>query len=239
MIRWGRITGLICAVFCVLAPAAGARQATPAYGKAVLTSCDKEAHVATFEGQMMLVKKATKLQMRFTLQASTPESPKLRKIDADGFGEWISAPAGVRKYTYDKTVEALLSPASYRVQIDFRWKASSGRNVRSERAYSPVCRQPDLRPDLVLRNVSSDRDGYTAVVVNRGKGAAGAFDVGFQRNGTSVGSSRVAGIAAGATVNVFLPAPPCGEGEQLTAVVDAQSEVDEVDEENDTFDVSC
>src|SRR3954454_20772537 len=200
MLRWRRIAGLCAALFCLLAPGA---QAASGYARAVLMSCDRDAHRAIFEGQMTAVRK-TRMQLRFTLQVSTPEAPRFRRVNADGFGEWIAAPA-VRKYTYDKTVEGLLVPASYRAVIDFRWRDARGRTVGSERAISPSCRQPDLRPDLVLRNVRPDRDGYTAVVLNRGKQAAGAFDVAFLRNGRTIGSTRVVGVAPGASVNVFLP----------------------------------
>ena len=36
-------------------------------------------------------------------------------------------------------------------------------------------------------------------------------------------------------MNVFLPGGKCGEGEALLAVVDPRSEVDESDEDNDSF----
>jgi hypothetical protein len=235
MIRWRRIIGLCAALFCLLAPAADA--ASSGYGKALLASCDREAHEAMFQGQVSAFRKG-KMQMRFTLQVATPEAPRFRRVVADGFGDWITAPA-VRKYTYDKTVEGLLVPASYRMVVDFRWRDSRGRTLRAERSISPVCRQPDLRPDLVLRNVRPDRDGYVAVVVNRGKHAAGPFDVDFLRNGKAIGSTRVLGVAPGASVDVFLPGSPCGEGEDLLAVVDPRSEVDETNEFNDDYKVAC
>jgi hypothetical protein len=235
MIRWGRISGLWVALFCLLAPAAEARSA--GLGKALLVSCDRDARAAMFQGQMSALRK-TRMQLRFTLQVSTPEAPRFRKVAADGFSTWISAPA-VRKYTYDKTVEGLLVPASYRMVIDFRWRDARGRTVRSERSLSPVCRQPDLRPDLVLRNVRHDRDGYVAVVLNRGKQPAGAFDVEFLRNGKPIGRTRVVEVLPGASVDVFLPGPQCGEGEELLAVVDPLSEDDEFNEENDSLRVAC
>ena len=236
MIRWRRIIGLCAALFCLFAGAAEARQST--HAKALLTACDKDAHQATFEGQVAQVRKGLKMQLRFTLQASTPDAPKFRRVSAAGFGQWLTAPSSARKYIYDKTVQGLLVPASYRVAIDFRWRAGA-RTVRRERALSPICRQPDLRPDLVLRNVRPDRDGYVAVVLNRGKQSAGAFDVNFQRNGVSIGSSRVVGAAPGQAVDVFLPGPRCKAGDELMAVVDPRSEVDEADEDNDTLKVQC
>jgi hypothetical protein len=68
MIRWRRIVALCLGLFAVLVPAA---HAAP-YGKAVLTSCDKELGAATFEGRMSALRK-TKMQLRFTLQAWTPD----------------------------------------------------------------------------------------------------------------------------------------------------------------------
>lgn len=235
MIRWRRIIGVGAALFCLLAPAAEAR--STGLGKALLASCDRDTHVAKFQGQVSALRN-TKMQMRFTLQVSTPDVPRFRRVVAEGFGDWITAPA-VRKYTYDKTVEGLLVPASYRAVIEFRWRDAHGKTVRSERSTSRVCRQPDLRPDLVLRNVRHDRDGYVAVVLNKGKQPAGAFDVEFLRNGKAIGATRVVGVAPGATVDVFLPGPRCGEGEELLAVVDPLSEVDEIDEENDSLKVTC
>src|SRR4051794_6166010 len=162
MIRWRRIIGLCAALFCLFTAAADA--ASTGYGKALLVNCDRDAHVAMFQGQVSAFRK-TRMQLRFTLQVSTPDAPRFRRVAADGFDEWITAPV-VRRYTYDKTVEGLLVPASYRIVVSFRWRDARGRTVRSERAISPVCKQPDLRPDLALRDVRHDRDGYVAVVVN-------------------------------------------------------------------------
>src|SRR6201999_232746 len=108
-------------LFCFAVPAAHAGP----LGKAVVTSCDNDLRTATFEGRMT-ARRGTKMQLRFTLQALTPDQPRWRRIDAPGFGTWISAPAAVGKYSYDKTVEQLLAPASYRAVIEFRWKNARG-----------------------------------------------------------------------------------------------------------------
>ena len=114
-------------------------------------------------------------------------------------------PSGFRKYTYDKTVQGLLAPASYRAVVHFRWRDARGKLIRSERAVSGICRQPDSRPDLVIRNVKADPAGYVAVVFNRGREAAGAFDVRFVRDGVLLGSARVAGLEPQTAIDVFLP----------------------------------
>src|SRR3954468_7222270 len=209
MIRWRRIIGPLAALFLVLAPAAHA-----SYGKAVLTTCDTQLRTATFEGRMSALRK-TKMQLRFTLQASTPDAPRWRTIEAPGFGTWITAPAGYGRYTYDKTVEDLLAPASYRTVVRFRWKDARGRVVRSAKSTSAACRQPDSRPDLTVRELRYGPRGYVAVVVNRGRSAADAFDVDFLRAGAPAGTGTVAGLAPGASTTVVVPGRPCGAGEQL------------------------
>jgi len=206
------------------------------YAKASVVSCDREAREAVFQGRVMAYKGAARMQLRFTLQ--TREGVRWRKVDLAGFSEWISAPSGLRAYTYDKTVQELL-PATYRAVVHFRWRDARGKLIRSERAVSPVCRQPDSRPDLVVRAVHGDPAGYVAVIFNRGREPAGGFDVSFLREGAPVGRARVVGLEPGATVDVFLPGPQCAAGERLEAIVDPGSEVDEADEENDGLSVIC
>ncbi len=233
MFRWS----LPLVLFALLVP--GNAQAASPYAKAMVARCDRDLNEAMFTGRVSSYRRSPKMQMRFTLQALTPDEPRWRKVDAAGFGEWITVPAGFSKYTYDKTVEGLLAPASYRAVVHFRWRNASGKQIRSERAVSGVCRQPDSRPDLVVRNVKADPAGYVAVVFNRGREAAGAFDVRFVRDGVLLGSARVAGLAPQTAIDVFLPGARCPSGTPLEAVVDPLSEVDESNEFNDALSASC
>jgi hypothetical protein len=234
MVRWGRIIGLSLVVLAVLAGRADAA----GYGKAVVVSCDKESREAVFEGQVRVYRRAPRMQMRFTLQASTPDARKWRKVDVPDFSAWVNAPVNVGKYTYDKTVQDLLAPASYRAVVDFRWKSRSGRTIRTERVTSPVCRQPDARPDLVVRNVRREDGSFVAVIVNRGRDAAGPFAVDFLLDGASVGTVEVVALDPDAPMTVMTPAPaePCAP---LEAVADPRGQVDEADEENNSFSATC
>ena len=233
MIRWRRIIGLCAALFCLVAPAADAA----GLGKATLASCDPKAGTAVFQGRMSAFRDS-RMQLRFTLQVSDGRA-RWRTVEAEGFGAWITVPAGFGKYTYDKTVEGLLPGSNYRALVNFRWRTAKGRTVKSERAASPVCKVPDARPDLVLRDVADDSAGYVAQVLNRGRSAAGPFDVAFIVGGVPMGSARVAGLAPGESIDVFLPGTACADGEALEAVVDPRSEVDEANEENDALTASC
>ncbi|WP_028062666.1 CARDB domain-containing protein [Solirubrobacter soli] len=235
MIRWGRIIGVTLAVFAVVAGRADAAS----YARAVVVSCDKDAREAVFEGQMRVYRKAPKMQMRFTLQALTKDSPKFAAVALPNFSEWVTAPANVGKYTYDKTVQDLLPGANYRVVVTFRWKSKTGRTLRTERAISPVCKQPDVRPDLVVRNVRIEDSSFVGVVFNRGREAAGPFAVDFLVDGTSVGTVEVTGLASQTPITVMTPSVPCAAGTPLEVVADARAQVDEADEENNSFETSC
>ena len=232
MFRWV----VTAAVFSLLAPSA---EAASPYAKAMVARCDRDLNEAMFTGRVSAYRRSPKMQMRFTLQALTPDEPRWRRVDTPGFGEWITAPAGLNKYTYDMTVQELLAPASYRAVVHFRWRNARGKLIHSERAVSGVCRQPDSRPDLLLRNVKADPAGYVAVVFNRGREAAGPFDVRFVRDGVLLGSARVAGLEPQTAVDVFLPGTRCAPGTPLEAVVDPLSEVDESNEFNDALSAFC
>jgi hypothetical protein len=231
MIRWRRIIGVSAALFAVHVPHADAAT----YGAARLLSCDMQAQQAVFEGQMRAYRRAPKMQLRFTLQAQTPESGRWRKVALDSFRTWITAPANLGKYTYDKTVQDLIAPASYRAVIDFRWRDRRGRTVRAERVTSPVCKQVDQRPDLVVRDVHRDGDQFVAEVFNRGRSAAGTFAVAFFADGAPVGTVDVAGLAPQTPVTVMTPATQgagCAAGAAVEALADSRAQVDEGDEEN-------
>jgi hypothetical protein len=240
MIRWTRIIGLSLAVFALVAARADA--AAGGYGKAVLVSCDKDAREAVFEGQVRAYRKSPRMQMRFTLQATTPDAPRWRRVVVPDFSAWVIAPANVGKYTYDKTVEDLLAPASYRAVVDFRWKDRRGKTLRTERSISPVCKQPDARPDLIVRSARIEDGSYVGVIFNRGREAAGPFAVDFLLDGTSVGTVEVMGLASQTPITVMAPAPrgaPCASGTPLEVVADPRAQVDEADEENNSFATTC
>jgi hypothetical protein len=238
--RWRRIIGVSVALLVLVVPAAQAR--TSPFARATLVSCDRDAREAVFEGRVLSFHKAPKMQLRFTLQASTPDAPGWRKIQAEGFGTWITVPPALAKYTYDKTVEDLLAPASYRAVLDFRWRDRRGKTIRTERAVSPVCKQPDARPDLLVRSVQAEGGEYVAVVFNRGREAAGPFAVAFLVDGVSVGTVEVAELAPQTPVTVMTPAPPtpaCASGTPIEAVADPRSQVDEADADNDSLSSFC
>jgi hypothetical protein len=231
---WRR-TLVIVAVALATAPPA---HAATRMGQAVLLRCG--TGVATFEGRVTAMKRAAKAQMRFTLQARTPEEPVWRAVSTPGFGTWLTAPTKAGRYVYDKTVQQLLAPAEYRAVIRFRWRDAHGRVLRTESATTKICRQPDPRPDLQIVALKTGAR-YVAVIRNTGLGDAGPFSVAFTRNGESLGLVAIAdGLKSGAQVSAVLStAPACTAGELIAAQADPQDSVDEADEDGNVLSQTC
>jgi CARDB protein len=237
---------LLLAVTAVLAAAAPAHASASA--RVVVLHCTKGLEATdrsvTFEGRIAAIPRAQKMQMRFTLQARTPDS-SWAKVPAAGFGTWITAPRGLGLFLYDKTVDQLLAPASYRAVVDYRWRNSAGHVIRRSRATSRSCHQPDPRPNLtaaalaVQPAVEPGKRRYTATLVDAGRGDAGPFEVDFTREGALLGAVQIGGLDAGRQRTIAVPAVACTPGEQIAVVVDATHEVDESDETDNVLSVVC
>ena len=205
MIRWGRIIGLCLAVFCLLAPAANAAP----LGKAVLAKCDPATGEAVFEGRQSAVRQ-TKMQMQFTLQAGAGQGEvaqgrrrRLRRVDHRA--------ERLRQVHVREDRAGAAAGLELPDRGEFRWRNAKGRTLRSERSTSPVCRVPETRPDLVLRSVADDSAGYVAKVFNRGRTAAGPFDVAVHRRRRPAGQ-RAGGRAGARAVDRRLHARPRVQG---------------------------
>jgi hypothetical protein len=240
MLRRATVLGLFGVLFAA-APAHAAR--------VVVLHCahgaTPEARSVTFEGQIAAVSGSRRMQMRFTLQARTPDQPVWAKAAAPGFGSWITAPRGLGRYLYDKTVSGLLAPAGYRAVVDFRWRNAAGKVIKSGRDASKTCHQPDPRPNLsagalaVQPAAQPGRRRYAATLVNSGRGDAGPFEVDITREGALIGALQIPSLAAGAHRQVALAGPACTPGEQIAVVVDATHEVDESAEDDNVLSVTC
>src|SRR5829696_9599308 len=179
------------------------------------SALDPAAREAVFEGRMRVRKGAWKMQMRFTLQARFPGDPTWHKLSAPGFGRWLTSNPGVGRYVYTKRVVSLEAPASYRTIVRFRWLRADGRRVASGRSTSPTCRQLDLRPNLLPLGIEAQPGAdaaharYVVPVENRGRTAAGPFDVVVSVDGTTLTPAEAPELAAGESALVEVEGPPC------------------------------
>lgn len=198
---------------------------------------------AAFEGRVRAQRPGQRLQMRFTLQVSTPDAPRWRTVPAPGFGVWYSADSGVTRWTYSKRVQDLLAPASYRAKVRFRWRDARGTVVARTAVVSPSCKQPDVRPDLRTGAVTAQAAGasaarYAVEVRNAGRGPAEAtaLTLGF---GSTLLEGAVPALAAGEARTVTVTGPRCQAGSEVELILDPASRVDERDEDDNTRMVPC
>jgi hypothetical protein len=214
--------------------------ALAAPANATLLECERgDAPAAEFEARMATLSGTTAMQMRFTLQASTPTRPAYRRVAAPGFGTWTTADPGITRYVYTRRVENLVGPARYRVLVHFRWLDAAGEPVARARRVSRVCRQPDNRPNLTVDELSVEPTAdprthrYVAHVHNTGRRTADAFEL-------AVGDLPpviVAALPPGRSRAVEVSGPAC-EGE-ISAVADPADAVDERSEADNEATADC
>jgi hypothetical protein len=132
------------------------------------------------------------------------------------------------------------------VVVRFRWVTAGGTVVRAATERSPACRQPDPRPDLsvtgleVRPGVRPGRDRYAITVANSGRSAAPASRVALDLGtGAPMLTGPVGALDPGEQATVVLGGPACEPGTLLTAAADATDIVDEHDEDDDAFSLSC
>lgn len=237
------------ALIAAALPAAAANATLLRSTKVRLVACEtalsQSNRFAVFEGEMRSIAGASRMQVRLQLQARTPDRVGWTRVPAPGFSVWNSASSGVRKFVYTKRVENLFAPAEYRVVVKYRWLNGSGEVVRSDERRTPVCDEPDLRPNLEPLSIDvepgSNRDTrtYLVPVINGGETDAASFSITLTVNGQAQPVARVSGLPAGVRTMLALEAPACTQGSTLTADVDTNGVVDEADEADNKFTATC
>ena len=217
-----------------LAPAAQAADAS-----AVLLECERgDRPAAEFVASMNASPAATRMQMRFVLQAKRAGRRGYRRVSAPGFGTWATADPGVSRYTYTRRVENLIGPARYRIAVRFRWLDAAGRTVARDKVRSRSCRQPDRRPELDVAELAL-ADTYRVLVRNRGRSAAPAFDLELSIDGVPVAAVRVAELGSRRERLVEIDGPACGRGDEVTVTADPADAVPERSERNNALALTC
>jgi hypothetical protein len=185
------------------------------------------------------------MEMRFLLLQQRPGEPYV-PVALPKWGRWVRSQTGVPRFSFERRIEQLAAPASYRALITFRWRSAAGRVLRTAQRRSMPCAQPDPRPDLVASDLTTSATGtpgtsrYDVVVRNVGRDAAALpFEVTLAEDDREVGRAKVATLAAGASTTVTFSAPTCTPGRVLHVDVDARGAVDEASERNNTFARPC
>lgn len=243
----------LAAVLLAIAPtsavAATARQAAPPL-KADTPTCrtgvTPAERFAVFSGSMPARKGARRMAMRFDLQLREPGDSRYRVVRAPSFGRWERSRAGRSGFIYSKRVDGLKAPATYRAVVRFRWLDGAGRTVAAAKRATPICDQPDPRPNLrllALRAAAGTEPGtttYLLTVVNSGRGPAGAFRVaaGPDDDGPQA-TVTVGGMASRETRVIEVVARACAPGSRVHIRLDVGAAVAESSEDDNDVRRAC
>jgi hypothetical protein len=241
-----RRLALVIAVIALAAPAAAQAQAPPLRAK--VTTCSSGPlptdRVAAFTGSMPAIKGTSRMWMRFDVLARATKGYAPLKVP--GLGVWQkSAPGHPAGFVFTQRVQALPTPGSFKALVRFRWYGKGGKLLRSSARETPICKQPDQRPDIEVGNLDAvpgpgpGEATYSLVVRNDGRGPAGPFDVLLSGAGPDQPTQRVLGLAAGTETTVVFAAPRCVPGSTLRVTVDARGEIPEALEADDAVERTC
>lgn len=232
--------------------------AAPAPAGARVVACHRsptiDERVAVVGTWMRPIPGGTRLAVKIDLFERPAGQRWTLRSDVPDLGAWTTpsdaslgaSPGDVFKYR--QAVGRLEVPAAYRFRASFRWLAPDGTVVREASRTTGVCRQPDLRPDLVLLSVSAlpaggDMVRYTVRVGNEGKGAVARGVVAATFPGDPAASLRtrtLRALAPGATAVVRFTGPGCAAGELPPSfLADPSNALDEADEANNALAAVC
>jgi hypothetical protein len=241
------------------APARGADASSGAPAGARLASCHRAPTIdqrnAAVSTWMRPLRGGRHLAVRVDLWERRPGQRWTVRSDVPGLGSWVTpSDAGVGSragdvFKYRQAVGRLEVPAAYRFHVDFQWLDGDGTVVREASRTTAVCRQPDLRPDLVLHDVTVTSTGtpglvrYTLSVGNEGKSAVARAVIAATFPGETTPGTHtrtVRSLIAGATAVIRFVGPGCATGEQPASfVADASNVVEESDETNNGLAAVC
>jgi hypothetical protein len=210
------------------------------------TGADDASRAAAFTGAMPAATQTKRMQMRFSLtqRKGTGPTGTFKKVAVPGWGGWVKSDPDRQGFVFTKRVEALTAPAGYRAVISFRWLDAKGHVQRTTTRKTPVCEQPDPRPDLVLSGVDAiatgkSTAGYTVSVGNDGHSEAVPFAVTITVDGTVSEPVTLGPIAAGGRLTGTLAAPRCTAGSTILVTIDVADTVAESAEGDDAVQRPC
>jgi CARDB len=245
-----RLAAIACLLLAPLAAPVGAgaapeRPPLQARLVACTTGPSAVARKATFTASMPAVARAARMAIRFDLLQRGPGDAAFARVALPAWGRWERSQPGRTGFIYTKTVRALHAPGAYRASVRFRWYDAGGQVVRRAHRRTPICRQPDPRPDLQAAALTTAPGlgpatvTYLLTVRNGGRGAAGPFAVGLATTGMPQSPVAVSGLAPGESRVVELAGPRCAPGSTVRFVLDPANAVAESVEADDVVDRAC
>jgi hypothetical protein len=232
--------------------AAGAQGASgDAYlrGFACHRSLDPSKRSVTVTAVMGTIAGTERLQIRFALLELTPHGRAL--IHGGDLGQWISPSSPTLgqhpsdRWVVNHPVTGVPVPASYRFKVRFRWIGQGGQVIGRIQKETVSCRQPDLRPNLNVRLLSSEKvsggDRYTVQVGNGGLTGATNVQLAFlPGGGLQPVTKTIARVRSHESVRRSFVGPACTPSSApATITVDPNDLIDEVTRADNSITVAC
>ena len=242
-----RIATLLAALVALPAAAFAAPRAdspvTPGPVAKVL-SCDVTSadRAATFYARMDAIPGASsKMQIRFQLQERLGRDDSWSKLDVPALRQWHTSQAGVKRFGWKQTVDALRVGGAYKARVQYRWLSSTGIVIDTFSRDPPVCRGP--LPNIVVGDLSvkpgptSDTRTYRVTISNRGKVDADEVDVQLSVDKAILDTVTVSSLGAGESRTVSFSGPDCRRGIRVKA--DPGNSIGETIEDDNSQLFSC
>jgi hypothetical protein len=159
-----------------------------------------------------------KLEMRLDVWQKLDESPKFKKLKADGLGDWTSSTDSAAAYQRDLVLVNVETAASYKARIAMRWVAPDGTIEWHRTLTSTACRQKTALPKLTILGDStvpvpgSSDLIHTIKLANRGRSEAINVGVGVALDGAPASvSANVDSVGPGQSYDLQLRVPACSQ----------------------------
>jgi hypothetical protein len=178
-----------------------------------VTSSDRSA---TFHARMDTVAGASKLQIRFQLLERLGRDVPWTRLDVPALRQWHTSQAGVQRFGWKQTVDALRIGGAYKARVQYRWLSPAGTVLATDTRDTPVCRGP--LPNLVVGNLTvtpgptNGTRTYRVDIENHGKVDADQVDVSLSVDKAILDTVRLNQLAAGETRSAVFTGPPCRNG---------------------------
>jgi hypothetical protein len=186
-------------------------------------SCDVTSanRAATFYARMDTIASASKLQIRFQLLERLGRDDSWTKLDVPALRQWHTSQAGVKRFGWKQTVDALRIGGAYKARVQYRWVSPTGTVLDSETRETSVCRGP--LPNLAVGGLAvkagptSDTSVYRVTINNTGKTDADQVDVSLSVDKAILDTLTIAHLGVGESRTVNFTGPNCRRAVRVKA----------------------
>jgi CARDB len=221
-----RIAAIVAALVALPAAAfAAPRPDAPATGVPVakVVSCDVTSadRAATFYARMDSIPGASRMQIRFQLQERLGRDDSWTKLDIPALRQWHTSQAGVKRFGWKQTVDALRIGGAYKARVQYRWLSVTGGVLDIFSRDTPVCRGP--LPNIAVGDLTvkpgptADTRTYRVTILNKGKVDADEVDVSLSVDKAILDTITLNQVGAGESRTVNFTGPACRHGVRVKA----------------------